>query len=426
MIQNTIEQTFKEFETNNILYAYIRDENAYKNALCSKVFDIDIIVRSKDLDIIKDILNKNLFFNLFGYKSYYYIDDTIWFDLHYNIYERYPQLNIDKALSKRKYNGLFYRLSENDLFKVLLFHPMDLTGFRGQRLHTKDKQLFLNTSAVNIIRIQKEIEEDFGNFFSDRIINYLKKKDFTSIKKFNLLFKFLIYLKRPEYLKFMFGRLKKKIFGEKGKLVVFVGVDGSGKTTTAENTIEFIKKYFRDEKKEKVKYFYLGSLAAYILPIAKLAEVKNSFKKYIFISKSEIIRKKNNGINVNKNSIIKEIFFLFEYLARYIKLMYMLKLKKQIVVTDRYLYDSFRRDNIDSNSIKLFLDIFPKPDYLFFMKGDTNEFFKRKGEYTPEVLNDHQNDIYNGLKEKNIKFKEIDALMSEDKVLIEVLKTISD
>lgn len=120
------------------------------------------------------------------------------------------------------------------------------------------------------------------------------------------------------------------------------------------------------------------------------------------------------------------MFFFFEYFLRYIKLMYMLKLKKQIVVTDRYLYDSFRRDNIDSECVKLFLNIFPKPDYIFFMKGDTKEFFNRKGEYTPEILNNHQDDLYNGLKQKNIKFKEIDALKLQDEILIDVLKELSD
>lgn len=292
MFRDNIIKTFKEFDINNISYAYIRDESSFENALTTNSFDIDIIVKSEDLDRLKNILNNNLFFNIFGHKAFYFLNKNIWFDVHYDIYERYPQLNIANALSKKKHNGLFYHLGEKELFKVLLLHPMDLTGFRGERKHTKDKEKFLFLSKVNRKVIKTELEDDFGKKFSENIMNYLEQKDFDNIKKLNILFKFFMYCYRPQYLKFMFTRLKKKISSENGKLIVFVGVDGSGKTTTAENTMKFIKKYFRDNNGDKVKYFYLGSLAGYILPIGKLAKIKNFIRKFIYKNRTEITLKK--------------------------------------------------------------------------------------------------------------------------------------
>jgi len=187
-----------------------------------------------------------------------------------------------------------------------------------------------------------------------------------------------------------------------------------------------MKRYY-GVKSDKVKYFYLGSQGGYILPIVRIAEFKNKimsfFKK---VEEKKINRSKENFAISMTHSKLKEIILIFEYILRYVKLFYLMKIKNKIVISDRYLYDHFRTNTIDPKVVKFFSKLFPKPDYIFMMKGDTRKFFDRKKEYSPDILKIHQNDLINGLKELNYNFIEVDANKNQDDVLKEILKVLSD
>ncbi len=427
-MKNKILNIFQEFDTKHLEYCYIRDKKSFDSIFLSECNDIDLVIENDDIKKMIVILEDYDFYNLFGHKCLLHIEQCIYFDLHTSIYERYPLLDISKVI-KRRVKSNFYFLNEIDLYKILLLHPMDLSGFRGQRTFTKDKVNYLKEHKSILSKVSPELNIEYGDKFTNRIISYLGNNNFDAIKKDNLKFKFFMYLHNLGYIKYLFQRVKKKIFKsnyEKSKLIIFMGVDGSGKTTTADNTISFMKRYYGN-KSGKINYYYLGSQGGYILPLVKVAEFKDKIKA--FFTKEKIVKidkSKTKQVINNTHGKLKEFLLIFEYICRYLKLQYLLKIRNKIVVSDRYLYDYFRTDNTDPKVVQYFSKLFPKPDYIFMMDGDTQKFYDRKKEYSPEILQKHQYDLIYGLDKNNINFYKIDANQNEQEVLKSILKVLSD
>ncbi|WP_323586247.1 hypothetical protein [Aliarcobacter butzleri] len=425
-MKDKILKIFEEFR--NVNYCYIRDKKSFESVFLEDDSDIDLIVDYKNLNEAQNILQDNLFFNILGHKSFLHLKENIYFDLHNDEYERFPQLNINNAL-KRRVKKEFYFLNDIDLYKILLIHPMDLSGIRGQRYYTKDKQEYLKNNKSLLLKVNSELNNDFGQKFTSKLMTDIQNNQFDKIKQDNLKFKILMYLHKPSYFKYFFQRLKKKIFKseyQKSKLIIFMGVDGSGKTTAAQNTIKFMKRYYGNNA-SRIEYFYLGSQGGYMLPLVQIAQFKDKLKSMFKKNKiQKIDRAKSENIVPSNHGRLKEMLLVLEYIVRCIKLQYLLKIKNKIVVSDRYLYDYFRTDNTDPKVVKFFSKIFPKPDFIFMMEGDTQKFYDRKQEYSPKILKDHQDDLINGLRKEGLEFYSIDANQDEDGVLKSILRKLGD
>jgi thymidylate kinase len=427
-LKNNAFKVFHEFEQKDLKYCFIRSLNDFDNAFLVDNSDIDLIVEKIKFVEYKNILNNNSFFNLFKHKSFYYVNQNISFDLYNGYYERFIQLDINKALNNRVKKD-FFMLSDIDLFKVLLFHPMDLCGVRGVRYYSKERSEWIKNNLNILTENKEEFETYFGKKFIFKIINYIQNNEFDKIKQDNLKFKILMYLHKPSYLKYFFQRLKKKIIKpeyQKSKLIIFMGVDGSGKTTAAQNSINFMKRYYGNNA-SKIEYFYLGSQGGYMLPLVQIAQMKDKLKSLFKEEKiQKVDRAKSKNTVSSNHGKLKEMLFIFEYIARYIKLQYLLKIKNKIVVSDRYLYDYFRTDNTDPKMVKFFSKIFPKPDFIFMMEGDIQKFYDRKQEYSPKILKEHQDDLINGLTKEGLEFYSINANQDEEEVLKSILRKLGD
>lgn len=426
ILKDKILKIFEELE--NVNYCYIRDEKSFESIFLGDGSDIDLIVDYKNLNEAQNILQDNLFFNILGHKSFLHLKENIYFDLHNDEYERFPQLNINNAL-KRRIKKEFYFFNDIDLYKILLIHPMDLSGIRGQRFYTQDKQDYLKSNKDILQNVDRELNKDFGQKFTSKLITYIQNNEFDKIKQDNLKFKILMYLHKPSYFKYFFQRMKKKIIKpeyQKSKLIIFMGVDGSGKTTAAQNSINFMKRYYGNNA-SKIEYFYLGSQGGYMLPLVQIAELKNKLKSLFKKEKvQKVDRAKSEYISSSNHGKLKEMMLIAEYVVRYIKLQYLLKIKNKIVISDRYLYDYFRTDNTDPKVVKFFSKIFPKPDFIFMMEGDTQKFYDRKQEYSPKILKEHQDDLINGLRKEGLEFYSIDANQDEEDVLKSILRKLGD
>jgi len=181
----------------------------------------------------------------------------------------------------------------------------------------------------------------------------------------------------------------KNLSRTKAKLICFIGIDGSGKTTLSKALVEALNK-------NGIKCLYLyGRLEPFVLkPVIMIG-------RRIFLG-GENMFKDYRGYSSRKRDTIKEHSFLFT-LYRYILLFdYFLQLLFKVriplmlgknIVCDRYVYDTVITDlavdmNLSSSEIKdlikRFFYITPKPDLAFLIDLPEEIAFQRKDD-TPSV-----------------------------------------
>lgn len=177
--------------------------------------------------------------------------------------------------------------------------------------------------------------------------------------------------------------------GRELKLICFIGVDGSGKTTLAKYLIEVMR-----ENGVQYKYVY-GRLEPFIL------------KPFITIGRKVFLRGKDmfedyKGYSGKKRDAIKRHPFLFEFYRYLLLFDYFLQIFFRVklphllgknIICDRYVYDTVITDlsvdmNLSSteikNMIKRFFYIAPKPDLTFLIDLPEEIAFQRKND-TPSI-----------------------------------------
>lgn len=163
---------------------------------------------------------------------------------------------------------------------------------------------------------------------------------------------------------------------KKGKLVIFSGIDGSGKTTQSVKVTELLRK--KGVKAASIKvfsYFFLR----YPISLFK------SFKR----NKWEFSAGNNPLLNYKKkNSLYKilPIFLLIDHWFYYIFKIYPKLLIYDYVICDRYFYDFiptyFEFGYASDKTIRLYAKLIPKPDFFFFLQIFPKTAYERKSEYS--------------------------------------------
>ena len=175
----------------------------------------------------------------------------------------------------------------------------------------------------------------------------------------------------------------------KGFLICFTGIDGSGKTTLSKALVEALNK-----NGVKCMYVY-GRLEPFILkPLIMIGRKlflrgKDMFKEYVEYSntKREVMKRNSFLSWIYKNIL------LFDYsLQLLFKVRLPLMLGKNIVC-DRYVYDTVITDlSVDMyystseirDLIKRFFYIIPTPDLVFLIDLPEEIAFQRKND-TPSI-----------------------------------------
>jgi thymidylate kinase len=174
----------------------------------------------------------------------------------------------------------------------------------------------------------------------------------------------------------------------KSKLVVFVGPDGSGKTTIIEN----IKAKLSSKYKVKVNHIRFnnipraGNLKSFILSI-----FKGESRRLNYLTKSDLNTSSKHYVYGPKIPLFKIILLLsyeiFDYIFGYLSL-YNSK-NDSIILFDRYLYDYYTEKDWSNTPLWLmnfFSSLAPGPEYIFFMENSPQEINKRKNELSIEDI----------------------------------------
>jgi hypothetical protein len=391
----------EELDNSNIKYVFLRHQDTVLSALSDESEDdIDIYLESKRVDDFFNILRSKNFINISPKELFVNIETGLKLDIHFNPYIRlpFPDDHFFFENISRVWNWNF--LNNKALYLVLLLHPLDFAGLRGQREYSQDKIKFLKDNNNLIIdhSIKHYIESWLGNRFYQKLLGFVEEdieliyKNYFGLK-FSALSSGILH-------RLLLNRLIRSLRlyrRKKGFIICLMGVDGSGKTTLANNIEKFYNSYFN---RKSLIVFYMGLLGPYFLPIEALSRIYRSVssrkpKKKDDSSNQESHDFHNQG---TKHFFISGLIAL-DYFLRNIFVVWNVFILKRVVILDRSIFDQHTRFN-SNKFIGIVRRLTLKPDTFIFLKGDVSEIFKRKREYSIEELGKHQTAHLNYLEEE--------------------------
>ena len=264
-------------------------------------------------------------------------------------------------------------------------------------------------NSFPIFKYRKEIVCISNNKLSgdDLILDkYISEKSIIKflVINYKIRKKYRFYKKKRLYKNYYYKLIRSKL-SKGGKLTLnkylfsFIGVDGSGKTTTIDNVYKLLSTQL------KVKVIYFGIPKS----IKKMRFQLHKFKN--FAKKSET-KKKINPTSENKNKLIDTFFSTSVSLIKLIKNLQVkiYQIKGYIVLTDRYPVENIIDDlpqwrNSYFNNIEKKLNrIFKEPNKTFLLYADEETLQVRKPDSYQDLKKNKlslQKNLINSFKSKS-------------------------
>ena len=417
-------------ESKSINYVFLREQSTIEKTISTQdsLEDIDIYIESLKVEEFGKYLISKDFIRLLPNKLFIHAQSGLKIDMHHDTYLRMPFPSEDFFMSNIERVAGWSCLNKQSLFLILLLHPLDMAGFRGHRPYTKEKLHFLNVNKELIAHhdIRNIIESWLGKYFYLKIKELLLKDPKLIIKNYSYL-QLASLMQSKELYKFKWKRLREKIssfFARRGQLISIMGIDGSGKTTLSNNLNKFLNLHYNHKLSDVI---YMGMLGPYILPINKLSYL------YRLVTRKEITQEDEVDFNHIQNmSLLKKtkqklVIFLIgiDLILRNLIIIWKIYFQKKILITDRSIFDQHTKFNFNIilRTVRL---LSLKPSHFIFLKGNTEEIYERKKEYSPAELQKHQDLHLYYLQNNYLKRLIIlDATQTKDRVLMQSLKHIT-
>lgn len=277
------------------------------------------------------------------------------------------------------------------------------------------RNIGLGTALLTIIGLMKFLKLiHYEGFYDSKILTlYLR---LTSFRKkvllyhyINLPFPWLVksYVEKLIFnykLKFklsikgvfrVFIRLVKSLLREilctlkaiRGVVIVFEGIDASGKTTHAKTLCSTLSKTFN------VKYVHLEESSL-------LVKIKEFFRRGLGIERSYIYVERNDAAQVHSHGKFKRTIQMWGqllYRLAYSILVLFYSIKHDVVIVDRYIYEtfcSFLAQGISKDKLLKYHKLFLKPDIVLLLDVPAEIAYCRRSD-----LRHHSLEFYS--KERN-------------------------
>lgn len=248
--------------------------------------------------------------------------------------------------------------------------------------------------------IQEYSKEDPDNFFEsirkpfgERVAKYILEMTNNcrweilekNSGKLRLILLLRSFLHLPTQIKRWFyytlGYIRRFFTNPRGLLIVFIGPDGAGKSTTANLLIQSeISKLF-----QKKSYFH-----GHFNKLPELKKILGIFR----CGKKEESNKHQNYDGVSQKpfgilrAMIYPIYYGIEYLLGHLYV-WLEKIRGNLIIFDRYYYDYLLQDFYSRCPrwlIYFISKIIPKPDLIIYLKNNAEAIYQRKPELSlPEI-----------------------------------------
>lgn len=416
--------TFLSYLNNNFNYCILRNYEEYPEKMGN---DIDILIEDEK---VKNIINKlEKYFNenelLYKIKTknntflsiicFYESDDESIESIQIDIWTKIMWRGIEWIDVKYILNT---KIKYKDFYVPCEGCEVAITVFKELVANGIVKEKYYNS-------LTKKLKEDKDNFYKalynsfgkyiDKIYSYICKSEYKELNTQQSKVRNKLRLRFPyKYLVNSFIRIGKKInniFKPRGKLVAFIGPDGSGKTTFIDLSEKHFKKLYDGTKKYHIRFN--------ILPELKTGRGISSMKGRVNKDSSKKLKR---SIISKLVSWFVVLYYTFEYFIGRIPLK-KYKIKNYIVFYDRYYYDFFVQP-ISRELIykfrKILLFFVKTPDIVIHLEADAENVYKRKQELSIKEI-EMQNTI---LKKLLNNSKNVFRVRNENKSIAEIDKEI--
>jgi thymidylate kinase len=337
--------------------------------------DIDILVDHKSLKdflaIIYELTGKYnakvirrvSLFQYIGIYVYFNDGGMLLIDLFVGLSKRWsPYMNAQNVLNRRVLDGNVFTASIEDQVEIIIKKELLTYG----RIREKYAN-FITLNCDIYSNINKRVFENKlhnTTVESYQNISEVRKDIINNVSLGKRVLYGALYIKsRATY-------YLTNLFGKTICLVVLIGPDGVGKTTTS----ELLQKKLID------KSYYNG------------AEVYHHRPEYLpqissFVKKS-MNKEKTPEYGTNQHSPARVLVYILYYALDFILLypkLFLTKANNRILIFDRYYNDFFIQksyDRLPSIVKKIVMYFIPKPDLLVYLQADPNVIFSRKNELT--------------------------------------------
>jgi thymidylate kinase len=277
-----------------------------------------------------------------------------------NFYVPAPEIEVPFLLMRR--------IIKNDLTESHIEKLRELLKKKPEEVKAKLVEFFgeeITSSLLNLI------ETGDKSIFHSNLDYYRRilKKIFA--KNTNLIYKIKCNLSQLK-------RILKRLLHPVGFSVVFLSPDGGGKTTIANLVLERVSGSFHGGK---VQYW-----RPYLLPAMGRLKFWNPSEEPS-TNPDPHGHPKQNPIK----SLIRFFYYLTDYLVGYTFKVYLAKVRKKIIIFDRYYYDYLvdlhrYRFNLPKWLPKIFLPLIPSTDLTIYLDAEPEDLLKRKQELSLKEL----------------------------------------
>lgn len=296
----------------------------------------------------------------------------------------------ESIIANRMKKDFFYVPNDTDTFLMLLVHS--ILGKR--RFKPKYQEIMfslLEKGRVDEGRIRQDLANIFTKNEAVKILEMIKLRKFDKIPIYYLVSLFvckkLKYITTLTALTLRWIQWKRPLMP--APLISIVGPDGAGKSTM----VSSLQAYLKENRRNPV-IIYMGRGRNHILPITALG------RKYKSAEKKRDKFDTQNSTNSFKRKILYSLsstLFVTDSLLRYWLVIFPLRMRKRIVITDRYCMDIILMKNVPLGWRKLLYSLFPKPTISVLLYNTPEVLHQRRPE-EPVVELQRQMEIFDTLR----------------------------
>lgn len=420
---NFLAALFADFEHAGIIYALLRGYGEWREALDH--LEVDLLVASADLSRLAKMLSTKNFVELpnWGHAPHHFF---LGFDQHSGIWLKFDvvtelrygapvrALRVDLAgaclQQRQRRDPTFVLAPEHELLTLLLHGLLDKKELRAAR---RERLLVLfreaQSTAQAATRCRNLVEKFLAPALPWKTLEtLLQREDWQSLLQLrHKLARRWRGLQRGAALRrtiscYMLRRLRPLLFAlrRRGVFIALLAPDGAGKSTLAQT----LKRDFG----VKARLIYMGTnLAASTVGLPTTKRLHRIMK------------------DSRTPKLLRLLLKPFNYLNRVAELWYRIayahgqRLQGKFVVFDRYVYDSWIARPATTWAKRMRRKFFeagwPQPDLVVLLDAPGELLFRRKGEHSPEWL-EQQRQAYLALQKHLPQMRVLDATMSAEQV----------